>query len=187
MHCLHLCASERLNQRENCSNLLVCNLGWKADIITSLSAWGFFFLSWVSGWAWWGRIRVKRVNFMSREQLLEGNCGKKNEGKWNTMSVSYFKNKKCKNDNFTFKCGAKACVFACMWLGGWGMCCHVVPSHVCSYVGFLTPSLVADGTVSQHSAQRAHRHNRPHGHSGTHKTADATCKLACALHFNVFP
>lgn len=41
-----------------------------------------------------------------------------------------------------------------VWPGGWGLCWRTQPGHVCSCVGFLTPGLVADGTVSKRSAQQ---------------------------------
>lgn len=72
---------------------------------------------------------------------------------------------------------------ACDWVGVRGLCWHMVPSHVCFYVGFLTPSLAADGTVSQHSAQQAHWHKPlatwTHKHTQESKwTYPHTCKLA---------
>lgn len=58
-------------------------------------------------------------------------------------------------------------VSVCDWVA-WD-CAGAWCSHACSYVGFLTPSLVADGKVSQRSAQQAHWHKPfatwTHGHS----------------------
>lgn len=57
-----------------------------------------------------------------------------------------------------------------------GLCWRVVPSHVCSYVGFLTPGMAADGIESQRSAQQAHWHKplatRTQWHTHTHKKAN---------------
>lgn len=164
--CWLLCGTERpqLITGEIASfwTLLVCNFCWKGGIITSCTAWAIFVGLFQEG-AWIG------VEDERNRRALSSEGGGREVTKF--LSVSWIKRKELQTTDyetwhiiiqhilhFAFRWGVQACAHVCMWLGVWGLCWRMVPSHVCSYVGFLTPGLVADGTVSEGSTQQAHWH-----------------------------